>query len=229
MRKKKPVQTALRVVIEPVQERIEFDIEIPLTKLSIENDYRKLSKYSLSQTRPFSWKRNLPPLKATKTIFNYVAIYNDYEREFAEYLDKAGDVLRFAALGTTGQEGSRIPFHVNYLKPSGAIGFYYPDWVVVQEFDGSEVNWIVETKDRIWEDIEAKDMAMRKWCRQVSVFGSETWHYICANQKDFESDWKSFRNLVVTIVGQRMLKERDERNVVVTQEEWREWKEEGRE
>jgi type III restriction enzyme len=58
--------------------------------------------YRLSETKPFSWRRNLPPLVAKKTIFNYVATYNDFERRFAEFLaKKAADVLRFAALGTT--------------------------------------------------------------------------------------------------------------------------------
>ncbi|WP_188331910.1 hypothetical protein, partial [Streptococcus pneumoniae] len=59
--------------------------------------------FRLSETKPFSWRRNLPPLEATKTIFNYVATYNDFERRFAEFLDKASDVARFAALGTTEQ------------------------------------------------------------------------------------------------------------------------------
>ena len=31
------------------------------------------------ETKPFSWRRNLPPLEAKKTVFNYVATYNDFE------------------------------------------------------------------------------------------------------------------------------------------------------
>jgi hypothetical protein len=85
---------------------------------------------------------NLPPLAADRTIFNYVATYNDFERRFAAFLDKkASDVLRFAALGTTEQGESGTQFRVDYLKPSGAIGFYHPDWVVVQKSGKSEVNW----------------------------------------------------------------------------------------
>jgi type III restriction enzyme len=83
--------------------------------------------YRLSETKPFSWRRNLPPLVARKTLFNYAATYNDFERRFAEFLDKkAADVLRFAALGTTEQGESGTQFRVDYLKPSGAIGFYHP-------------------------------------------------------------------------------------------------------
>ena len=88
--------------------------------------------FKLSSTKPFSWRRNLPPLVAKRTVFNYVATYNDFERRFAQFLDTAPDVLRFASLGTTEQGESGTLFRVDYLKPSGAIGFYYPDWVAVQ-------------------------------------------------------------------------------------------------
>ena len=107
--------------------------------------------FRLSETRPFSWRRDLPPLEAKKTVFNFVATYNAFERRFAEFLDRAGDVLRFAALGTTEQGSSGTSFRVDYLKASGAIGFYYPDWVAVQKDpEGAEVNWIIETKGRVW-------------------------------------------------------------------------------
>ena len=105
--------------------------------------------FTLSETKPFSWRRNLPPLVAKKTVFNYVATYNDFERRLAEFLCKASDVLRFAALGTTEQGESGTQFRVDYLKPSDAIGFYHPDWVVVQKTKGGEVNWIIETKGRV--------------------------------------------------------------------------------
>ena len=55
-------------------------------------------------------------------MFNYVATYNDFERRFAGFLDRAEDVLRFSSLGTTEQGESGTQFRVDYLKPSGAIG-----------------------------------------------------------------------------------------------------------
>lgn len=143
--------------------------------------------YKLSETRPFSWRRNLPPLVARKTLFNYVATYNDFERRFAEFLDKkASDVLRFAALGTTEQGESGTQFRVDYLKPSGAIGFYHPDWVVVQEGKGGEINWIIETKGRVWEGTAAKDEAISDWCARVSEATGENWRYMRVDQIDFD-------------------------------------------
>jgi type III restriction enzyme len=156
--------------------------------------------YKLSETRPFSWRRNLPPLKANKTVFNYVATYNDFERGFAEFLDKAPDVLRFAALGTTEQGASGTQFRVDYLKPSGAIGFYHPDWVAVQRTDaGAENNWIVETKGRVWEGTEVKDAAISDWCQKVSAQTDGSWHYMRVNQIDFRPDWGSLSKMVVTL------------------------------
>ncbi len=138
----------------------------------------------VAQLGPFSWRRNLPPLTATKTIFNYVATYNNFEREFAVFLDRASDVLRFAALGTTEQGDSGTQFRVDYLKPSGAIGFYYPDWVAVQDTPDGEVNWIIETKGRAWEGTSAKDEAIQSWCKRVAEQTGQQWRFTRINQKD---------------------------------------------
>jgi type III restriction enzyme len=141
--------------------------------------------FKLSETKAFSWRRNLPPLVAKRTVFNFVATYNDFERKFAEFLDVAKDVVRFASLGTTEQGESGTEFRVDYLKPSGAIGFYHPDWVVVQLTAEGEVNWIIETKGRIWEDTKAKEAAMHEWCARVSEQTGQIWRHARVNQIDF--------------------------------------------
>jgi type III restriction enzyme len=142
--------------------------------------------FRLSETRPFSWRRNLPLLVAKRTVFNYVATYNDFERHFAEFLDKAPDVLRFSALGTTEQGESGTQFRVDYLKPSGAVGFYHPDWVVVQKTDAGEVNWIIETKGRVWEGTKAKDEAIDDWCSRIKQEIEQLWMYIRIDQILFD-------------------------------------------
>jgi len=138
----------------------------------------------LSETRPFTWRRNLPPLTCNRTIFNFVATYNDFEKEFAQFLDDADDIVRFAALGTTEQD-TATQFRIDYLKPSGATGFYHPDWVVVQEAKNGEVYWIVETKGRVWEGTEAKDRAMEYWCNRVTEETGQNWRFVRVNQPDF--------------------------------------------
>ena len=200
--------------------------ELTVEHRKIEFDRRD---FRLSETRPFSWRRNLPPLEAKKTVFNFVATYNDFERSFAEFLDRAGDVLRFAALGTTEQGSSGTSFRVDYLKASGAIGFYYPDWVAVQkDSEGEEVNWIIETKGRVWEGTEQKDAAMQEWCRRVTEATSVPWHYIRVNQTDFRSDFATLRELVFEVVGNSMFRERDQRNTTMSHREVRQALDEGR-
>ena len=181
----------------------------------------------LSLTKPFSWRRNLPPLEAKKTIFNFVATYNDFERSFAEFLDKAQDILSFAALGTTEQGASGTVFRIDYLKPSGAIGFYYPDWIAVQKARDGLVHWIIETKGRVWEGTVEKDVAARNWCKRVSEITGKSWKYTRINQSEFTDEHPTFRAIIL----RRAIKTSGERlkhMQPVTQEEIRRWKEEGR-
>ena len=171
-----------------IQEAIAKYLARAIGKLTIEKREIEFDKanFKLSDTRPFLWRRNLPPLQATKTIFNFVASYNPFEREFAEFLDRKGnDVIRFASLGTTEQGESGSQFRIDYLKPSGAIGFYHPDWVVVQKTEEGEVNWIIETKGRKWEGTEEKDLAMSQWCERITERLGKPWKFKRVNQIEF--------------------------------------------
>jgi type III restriction enzyme len=131
----------------------------------------------LGKVKPFLWNRKR--LECTKTIFNFVPVWNDFEAAFAEFLDHAGDVKSFSALAEYNTE-----FYVNYQKPSGALGQYFPDWVVqIGTGDKSEF-WIIETKGRVWEGTKEKDAAVKYWCEQVSLESKFPWKYIRVNQ-----DW----------------------------------------
>lgn len=194
-----------------IQEGIANYLARTISALTIDRQAIEFERadFMLSLTRPFGWRRNLPPLVASKTVFNYVATYNDFERRFAEFLDKPNnDVLRFAALGTTEQGESGAQFRVDYLKPSGAIGFYHPDWVLVQDVAGVEVNWIIETKGRVWESTTAKDEAIHDWCEKVSVETGMQWRYIRVNQIEFgRGGFSSFAELVAAISRRKFLEQ----------------------
>ena len=160
-----------------------------IAKLTVESKTIEFenAKFKLSETKPFSWRRNLPPLVCERTVFNYVATYNSFERRFAQFADKAADILRFASLGTTEQGESRTRFRVDYLKSSGAIGYYHPDWVVVQKTTKGEVNWIIETKGRVWEGTELKDEAIRLWCARITERTKQQWRFVRINQSAFDA------------------------------------------
>ena len=215
----------------PIREGIVKYLVRQIADLTLERREVEFDKaaHHLSETKAFHWRRNLPPLKAEKTVFNYVATYNNFERQFAEFLDRTPDILRFAALGTTEQGASGATFRVDYVKPSGAIGFYYPDWVAVQRgMSGQIINWVIETKGRVWEGTEEKDDAMHDWCRGVSRATGETWKYIRVNQAEFRDDFPTFRVLVFTVVGNAVKRKREASDVTVTTEEILQWRDEGR-
>lgn len=191
-----------------IQEGIAKYLARKISELTVDRRAVEFAKadFKLSETKPFSWRRNLPPpLLAKKTVFNYVATYNDFERRFSEFLDKASDVLRFAALGTTEQGESGTLFRVDYLKVSGAIGFYHPDWVAVQKTSADVVSWIIETKGRVWEGTLEKDEAMKDWCEKVSEQTKTMWRYIRVNQSVFGDGKKfsSFQALIDIITGNK--------------------------
>ena len=182
-----------------------------------------------SETRPFSWRRNLLPLESKKIVFNFVITCNNFERSFAEFLDRADDVLHFTALGPTEQRSPRTSFRVDYLKANGTIGFYYPDWVVVQkDTEGEEVNWLIETEGRVREGTEEKDAAMREWCRRITEATGVSWNYLRVNQTDFRPDFATLRELVFKAIGNAMFLERDRRNTTMSRKEVRQALDRGR-
>ncbi|MYH54929.1 MAG: hypothetical protein F4135_02015 [Acidimicrobiia bacterium] len=166
-----------------------------------------------------------PPTDKEIDIFNYD---NSFERQFAKFLDNADDVLRFAALGTTEQGASGTAFRVDYLKPNGAIGFYYPDWAVVQQTESGETNWIIETKGRVWEGTVQKDHAMQSWCESVSKTSTVPWKYLRVDQKDFKPEAATLREQVVHCIRKAMLSERDQRLGTMSQAEIRQARHQGR-
>jgi type III restriction enzyme len=157
-------------------------------KLEFENE-----EYRLSLTPPFTWRRR--HICCEKTIFNYVATYNDYESDFANFLNDCSDISKFAALSE-----HYTQFKVDYLSSSGALKFYYPDFVAVQTKNESQIFWVIETKGRIFDNVECKEAAMKLWCDNISLIRDEDWRHIRVNQKDMPSkkfkDMNTFDNLL---------------------------------
>jgi hypothetical protein len=57
----------------------------------------------------------------------------------------------------------------------------------VQKSKDGEVNWIIETKGRVWEGTTAKDEAIRDWCERISEATGASWRFVRVDQKDFDS------------------------------------------
>ena len=130
----------------------------------------------LSETPRFPWSR--PTWSSKKCVFNLVPCDNDFEKEFAKFLDKADDVVRFAKLP------EQFHFVIEYTDSVGNLRYYEPDFVVVAT-DG--VHYLVETKGLEDVNVGNKDLAARFWCENATLLTSTVWSYIKVRQADFSS------------------------------------------
>lgn len=90
---------------------------------------------------------------------------------------------------------------MDYLKTSGAIGFYYPGFVAVQKTQDGAVNWIIETKGREYENIQCKDESIEDWCQKISAQTDQAWRYLKVPQAVFDRQkWAAFGELAQAIL-----------------------------
>ena len=129
----------------------------------------------LSTCEPFPWSR--PTLDAKKTVFNLVGADNQFEKSFAEFLQKAPDIDRFAKLP------ERFGFTIAYTDSAANLRYYEPDFVAVTD-DG--VHHLIETKGREDVDVAHKDRAAVLWCENATILTSKEWRYRKVPQKEFE-------------------------------------------
>lgn len=128
----------------------------------------------------FMWRRDTVSLK--KTVFNYTPIYNNLERGFAEFLEHAIDITKFAALAETFTK-----FNIPYLNKKGSQGLYYPDFIAEQKkVDGSLINWIIETKGYEDENVQYKDAEAVNWCKVASQHTNLEWRFLKVPDKFFK-------------------------------------------
>ncbi|MCL6494964.1 MAG: DEAD/DEAH box helicase family protein [Ignavibacterium sp.] len=165
--------------------------EIGKVSIETKEEVAKLGSFKLSKIEPFTWRRK--HLRCKKTLFNFVAVYNDFEADFAKFLDETIDIEKFSALADK--------FSIDYLSSRGAIRLYYPDFIAVQKVSERKVFWIIETKGREYEDTDRKDEAIKKWCENISKQTKSEWKYLKVLQKDFEGarNIKKFTELILLI------------------------------
>ena len=130
----------------------------------------------LSTCQPFPWSR--PVWEGQKCIFNLVPCDNDFEREFAKFLDNAKDVTAFAKLPRA------FGFTIEYTDTSMNLRNYEPDFVAI---DKSGVHWLLESKGQENVDVLRKDVAAMRWCENASKLTDKQWKYAKVPQKEFEA------------------------------------------
>lgn len=110
-------------------------------------------------------------------MFNLVPCDNNFERDFAKFLDSAKDVHAFAKLALP------VGFAIDYTDAAMNLRLYYPDFVAIAA-DGT--HWLLETKGQEDIDVACKDRAARLWCENATALTEATWRYLKVPQKDFE-------------------------------------------
>ena len=86
---------------------------------------------------------------------------------------------------------------------SGALGTYYPDFVLVQKKGRKLHNWIIETKGQEDVEVAAKDEQMERWCSEVSAETGVPWSYAKVAYRVFhDQHLGSFDDLLKILAGE---------------------------
>ena len=129
----------------------------------------------ISETPAFPWSR--PVVTASKCVLNRVPCDNEFERRFAQFLEKAPDVARFSKLT------SHFGFSIKYTDAGANLRNYEPDFVAV---DDNGTHWLLETKGREDIHVQHKDRAAEFWCENATALTGVAWKYLIVHQKAFE-------------------------------------------
>ena len=129
----------------------------------------------LSETPPFPWSR--ATLAADKCIFTLVPCDNEFEKEFAKFLQTAPDVQRFSKLP------EQFAFTIEYTDSVGNLRYYEPDFVVLT---GDGTHYIVETKGLEDTNVANKDRAAQLWCENTTRLAGKPWAYLKVLQSAFK-------------------------------------------
>lgn len=154
------------------------EFEKALRELVVEQKEPQLlsENHFLSSTPPFPTSKKV--LEAKKTVFNYTPCDNEYEYDFAKFLDRSDDIISFAKLP------EQFGFCVQYTDTLANIRSYFPDFIAIHE-DGSR--WIIETKGREDVEVKLKDNAAINWCNTATELTKANWNYLKVLQKEFEA------------------------------------------
>src|SRR3989338_6005594 len=112
----------------------------------------------VSDSKPFvvNGKKYFLP---KKSVFNKIVGDNDFELEFAGFLEGCDDIVSF----TKNYDG--IKFRIDYRKADGSISNYEPDFFVKVDI---KTTYIIETKGREDLDDPLKIARLKQWCEDAN-------------------------------------------------------------
>jgi type III restriction enzyme len=144
-----------------------------------------------SSSSGYEWSRPVHP--GLKTVFNLVACDNEFEVDFASFLDRASDVAAYV------KNNLNTYFSLDYQNSEGAIRYYYPDFIVRT---ATGENWLIETKGVEDIEVERKDARAIQWCQAASAMCGAAWQYLKVPYDLFQSSTAAtFSELVAHITA----------------------------
>jgi len=151
-------------------------VRATFTKLILDRTVQKKERQRISQGHRLStWKpyqasstEKRPAVPATRTMFNLVPCENEFEQEFADFCDFAGDVAAFA------KNAGPQKLMIDYLRPDGHRALYVPDFSVRLK-DGEYL--LVELKGKVDNLVPLKARTAVEWCNAASK-GKIRWRYL---------------------------------------------------
>ena len=134
------------------------------------------SARQLSTTPPFPWSGNVA--EAKHTLFNLTPCGNDFEQDFANFLDGSAEIAAFANLGNL-----KPNLSIEYMDSEANLRHYEPDFVA-RTTDGT--HWLLETKGREDADVARKDARAEQWCKDVTELTGVQWCYLKIPDKEYK-------------------------------------------
>jgi type III restriction enzyme len=127
--------------------------------------------------RRFQWTGVVADGKKCHT--SKVPCHTELEKQFADFLDGADDVIKYL-------KNERFGFSVTYYE-NNRPRQYYPDFIaLVRDKAGREIFWIVETKGEVHPNTKYKRESAELWCTKMSETKYGLWKYLFVQQKVFE-------------------------------------------
>jgi type III restriction enzyme len=135
--------------------------------------------------------------KGKKCHLTVVPCHTDLEAAFADFLDRAPDVVRYL-------KNERLGFSVTYYE-NNRPRQYYPDFIVLVRDDaGKDIWWLAETKGEIRASTFLKREAAELWCDRMRRSGEPVWRHLFVQQRRFEralaAGLKDFRSLTASLL-----------------------------
>ncbi|MCY4586944.1 MAG: DEAD/DEAH box helicase family protein [Bryobacterales bacterium] len=151
-----------------------------------------------SNLRRFQWTGIVANGKRCHT--NKVPCHTDLEKRFADFLDRAKDVVRYF-------KNERLGFSVTYYEGNRPRQ-YYPDFILAtREPDGGEVMWLAETKGEVRPNTALKSESARLWCKKMSGTKYGQWRYLFIQQRKLKAALvagvRSLAELTEALVAER--------------------------